>query len=174
MKSSCCTTTSHSCFLRTLPLIILYRAVYFDSDRNTKVEEGFDDIGALWIHVSYWIRVEKAAMAAMIAAVPVLVALDPATVSNQCARLEDDINAICGQDLTFARGFNFLRHLQSLNKQQGLGLVVFGVVCSKRTFGVAASGTYGLLVLLWSVVVLDWEQQYTQLSNMTAEGCTCP
>ena len=98
--------------------------------------------------------------------VPALIALDPAEVSSKCARLEDDINAICGQDPDFTRGINFLKHVQSMNRQQGLGLTVFGVVCTKRTLGIAASSAYGLIVLLWPVLVREPEQD-------DSAGCNC-
>ena len=59
----------------------------------------------------------------MYTCVPVLIALGPTGISTQCARLEDDINAVCGQDTGFPPATNFLKHIQSLNKQQGLGFV---------------------------------------------------
>ena len=56
-----------------------------------------------------------------LAAMPFLLAMDPAGVSSKCARLEDDINAICGEDPRFIQASMFLKHVQSLNRQQGLG-----------------------------------------------------
>ena len=82
-----------------------------------------------------------------IATVPFFLAMDPAAVSSKCARLEDDINALCGEDTSFAPSMHFLKHLKALNKDQGLGFVVFGQVVSKRTLCLTASTIYSVVVL---------------------------
>ena len=60
-------------------------------------------------------------MDVVLAALPFFLALDPASVSSKCARLEDDINAISTEDPGFTRAAVFVKSVQSTNKQQGLG-----------------------------------------------------
>ena len=79
-------------------------------------------------------------------AMPVILAMDPATASSRCARLEDDINALCQEDPGFTRGINFLKTIKALNKDQGLGFVVGGQVTTGRTLYLAATGIYGMVV----------------------------
>ena len=57
-----------------------------------------------------------------------------------------------------------------MNRQQGLGLTVFGVVCTKRTLGIAASSAYGLIVLLWPVLV---GQPEPEQDDSAACACNC-
>ena len=52
--------------------------------------------------------------------VPPLLAIDPASASSKCARLEDQINFICIRDTSFAPAMVFLKSLKALNKDQGL------------------------------------------------------
>ena len=76
---------------------------------------------------------------------PILLAYDPATTSGACARLEDDVNALCAMDLSFTRGLNLLKHLKALNKDQGLGFVIGGVVVTRRTLWLAVSAADGFV-----------------------------
>ena len=54
-------------------------------------------------------------------AMPALLAVDPASASSQCSRLEDEINHISGRDSSFLQATNFVKYLKRLNKDQGLG-----------------------------------------------------
>jgi hypothetical protein len=55
------------------------------------------------------------------APMPFLIVLEPATASSKCAKLEDEINAICNEDPGFLRADGFIKSLKRLNKDQGLG-----------------------------------------------------
>ena len=55
------------------------------------------------------------------AALPFFLAIDPAGVSSKCARLEDEINDICGEDTSFIPADIFVKFLKRQNKDQGLG-----------------------------------------------------
>merc|ERR1711969_422047 len=92
-----------------------------------------------------WFRLFLFTFDAGFAAFPILLAYDPATTSGACARLEDDVNALCAMDLSFTRGLNLLKHLKALNKDQGLGFVIGGVVVTRRTLWLAVSAAYGLI-----------------------------
>ncbi len=52
---------------------------------------------------------------------PFLLAVDPASVSNQCSRLQEELNHIAGRDSSFVPATNFVSYLKHLNKDQGLG-----------------------------------------------------
>jgi hypothetical protein len=78
---------------------------------------------------------------------PFLLAWEPAAVSSNCAKLEDDINDLYGEDQGFIRALNSLKYVQSLNKQQGLGFVVGGQVVTKRTLKILATGIYSAIVV---------------------------
>ena len=80
-------------------------------------------------------------------ALPFVLVADPATASSKCAKLEDDINALRGEDLDFTRAHWLLKYVQSLNKQQGLGFVVAGQVITKRTLWMLATGIYSALAV---------------------------
>jgi hypothetical protein len=69
------------------------------------------------------VNVVMCAILAFCAAAPFLLAIDPASVSTKCAKLEDEINAICGQDSSFVPAENFIKFVKRQNKDQGLGCV---------------------------------------------------
>jgi hypothetical protein len=77
------------------------------------------------------------------AAMPFVLAVDPAAASSKCAKLEDSINLLSARDTSFAPGMRFLKNVQALNKQQGLGFVVGGQVITKRTLWLAMTTMYG-------------------------------
>jgi hypothetical protein len=54
-------------------------------------------------------------------ALPFLLAIDPASASSNCARLEDSINHISGEDSSFMPADIFMKYIKRLNKDQGLG-----------------------------------------------------
>eukprot|EP01046_Picozoa_sp_COSAG06_P029243 COSAG06_NODE_2697_length_6436_cov_8.420546_3_plen_654_part_00 len=94
-------------------------------------------------------------LTAGLVAVPFFLAMDPAAVSSKCARLEDDINTISNEDPGFTRAMVFVKSVQSLNKQQGLGFVVFGQVVTKRTLGLAASTIYAVAVAVSPTILAE-------------------
>ena len=78
---------------------------------------------------------------------PFALAMEPAAASSKCARLEDDINALCGRDSCYVPGMMFLKHIKALNKDQGLGFVVGGHVVTKRTLKLLATGMYSAIAV---------------------------
>eukprot|EP01046_Picozoa_sp_COSAG06_P037869 COSAG06_NODE_4317_length_4368_cov_3.983134_1_plen_652_part_00 len=79
---------------------------------------------------------------------PFALAWDPAAVSSNCAKLEDDINHLYLEDPAFVRAQHVLKGVQSLNKQQGLGFVAGGQVITKRTLWMLCTGIYSTLGVL--------------------------
>ena len=82
-----------------------------------------------------------------LAVLPFALAWEPAAVSSNCAKLEDDINDLYQEDPAFVRALHVLKSVQSLNKQQGLGFVVGGQVVTKRTLWILCTGTYSALAV---------------------------
>merc|ERR1711969_186421 len=102
-----------------------------------------------------WFRLFLFTFDAGAAMFPILLAYDPAATSGACARLEDDVNALCAMDLGFTRGLNLLKHLKALNKDQGLGFVIGGVVVTRRTLWLAVSAAYGLITTVGPLLLAD-------------------
>jgi hypothetical protein len=73
-------------------------------------------------------------------------------VSSKCAKLEDDINDLFAEDPAFVRAINVLKHIQSLNKQQGLGFVCGGQVVTKRTLWVLCTAIYSTLAVVMPTI----------------------
>ena len=114
---------------------------------------------------------------AMMLGTPALLALDPATCSSECGRLEDDLNSISASDIMMLpRVFPVLTTLKRLNKDQGLvssphavpvccylreqcrclhGFVVFGMVVTRRTLWLGMSALYGLTITVGPTLLKD-------------------
>ena len=74
-------------------------------------------------------------------------AWEPAAVSSNCARLEDDINDLYQEDTHFIHALHVLKRVKALNKDQGLGFVVGGQVITKRTLWILGTGLYSALAV---------------------------
>ena len=68
-------------------------------------------------------------VALVLLAMPFVFAIDAASASSKCAKLEDEINAIRGEDPGFMRAMSFFKYVKALNKDQGLGCVARCVHC---------------------------------------------
>ena len=86
---------------------------------------------------------------------PFSLSWDPADASSKCARLEGDINALCGRDSSFAPGMRFLRHVKALNNDQGLGFVIGGQVVTKRTLKILATGVYSGIAVFGPTIMRE-------------------
>ena len=75
--------------------------------------------------VSLWVQALFGGIIAAFGLLPFLLAVDPASASSKCARLEDSINHISGEDTAFMPAENFIKYIKRLNKDQGLGMLAF-------------------------------------------------
>ena len=77
--------------------------------------------GAFTDSTPLWAQAVCAGIIGGFVALPFLLAIDPASASSNCARLEDSINHISGEDSSFMPAENFIKYIKRLNKDQGLG-----------------------------------------------------
>eukprot|EP01051_Picozoa_sp_SAG22_P001361 SAG22_NODE_53_length_24242_cov_158.884231_1_plen_114_part_10 len=68
---------------------------------------------------SLWVQALFAGIIGGSALLPFLLAIDPASVSSNCARLEGSVNHISGEVTTFMPADLFIKYIKRLNKDQG-------------------------------------------------------
>jgi hypothetical protein len=73
------------------------------------------------IGTALWLQAVCAGLIGGLVSLPFLLAIDPASASSNCARLEDSINHIGGEDSSFMPAENFIKYIKRVNKDQGLG-----------------------------------------------------